>query len=269
MIDIQKLKFNWEIILAGLPFAGYWTAYLYEFGICTYFNIPREFIDVGIDSVLIALTKLFGFTILYFYIKLFLLKMGLMLPRIISNFVASLLLITFSLFAVSILNNFPFLRLLDAVWIPVTFVLFLLIVIIPMLKNRNIKYYLYRPKHKEADNDVDDGQAKSKQSSFFSMPMSKYASLVALWSALIMVAGATSAKFQTSFIVIQGDEELVVLKTYSDYFIGAKLLRESQRFQRKFSLIALNEELVNASYVYLGMLEPDLKLQELNDKLDE
>lgn len=49
------------LLIAGVPAAGYWLAFLYELGYCIYFDIPAQFVDIGLLNVLIAIVGFAGF----------------------------------------------------------------------------------------------------------------------------------------------------------------------------------------------------------------
>jgi hypothetical protein len=49
-----------SVILAAIPAAGYWSAYLYERGYCSYFQIPATLIEVSLNSVLSSTLYLVG-----------------------------------------------------------------------------------------------------------------------------------------------------------------------------------------------------------------
>jgi hypothetical protein len=56
----DRISLTEGLLIAAVPAAGYWFAYLYELGFCKYFNLPSAFVDIGMPTVLGAIVAMLG-----------------------------------------------------------------------------------------------------------------------------------------------------------------------------------------------------------------
>ncbi len=252
MLD-NKLGLSEGLIIAVIPAAGYWFAFLYELGYCKYFDIPVSFVEVGLVNILISLVGilgLIGLANIYANAILFLFKD---IPEAIKS----------ALLRVSVptlfMAGYGLVAKLSSFFIPlivITFPLIFIEFILPCFAQRNVKGYLAKL---EAQKKID--LEHDSFTDLIAKKMSKGSALsillVFILSFVSYFSGGYNAKGQTDFIVLTGEKESVVLKMYNSYFIAASFKRESKSVSAEYKLIPVDENLSIFKFEKIGPLQPN------------
>ena len=253
MID-QKSAIAEGVLIAAITATGYWLAFLYELGYCKYFNIPIEFIEIGILNILVAVIGVFGIlAMLNMYINplhLFVSK----LPRPLK----------FAIYRTSIPIVFiasygAIVRLPTSQWwllfglfvAPLVFFEF----VFPLITQRKTKGYIAKLEAQDKiENDHDtllDMTAKSIGRDKFLIILFFF-----LLSVIAFFSGGFDAKSKHSFVVIKSDQELVSLKTRGDFFLAASFDRKEKIVNAEYTLIPISPQAGQIKYEKIGPLVP-------------
>lgn len=250
----QRLGLTEGLVIAGVPAAGYWFAFLYEFGYCKYFDIPPSFIEIGILNILVAIIGLAGaLALINLYASpLFMLSRGFAQPIRAALFRVSIPLILISGYAlVARFTLIQFMIAAAVLFVPLVFFEF----IFPLLTQRNVPGYLNKL---EAQNEMElehdtlidlAANAVGRRAFLF------FALLLAL-SFLAYFAGGYEAKAQRDFMVVGEKAEKVVLKTISGYLLVAEFDRATKSLSTKFALVSPEQQGFRFNYERVGPLVP-------------
>lgn len=241
-----KNGWNWQTAAAlfGLvaPIA-YGAAYLREWGFCSVFGIPIEFIQLNITTVLIAITSGVGVLFLVFWLAdLFYI---LSQQRRLKNFgpirrrlsLCGLVLIFFGCFSAL----FPPLR--DAWPILVYFLVLLIFTqfVTPLIAQRKIPGYISKL---EAQDRIE--RETPVLLDYFikrvGITIVFLGILIALFLSTMFFVGYNTAMRQTDFLVPSTHEDLVVLRIYGDNLICAPFDIKTREVDKTFLVIKLDDE---------------------------
>ncbi|HKK45796.1 MAG TPA: hypothetical protein VJ964_09755 [Balneolaceae bacterium] len=248
----QKFGLTEGLLIAGVPAVGYWLAFLYQLGYCTYFNIPTSLIEISLLNVLIAIIGLVGFlAIINLYGEpFFWLYKG--LPEVIRPAIVKIgapLIFMCGYAYVTRLSGKPFYVAISIVVIPLLFVEFIL----PLFTQRKTKGYLAKLKaQKKIDYEYDtmmDTLAKNAGKERFLL----FILLFAI-SFITFFAGGYKAKTKTEFIVLTQPVKSIVLKSYDNNFVTAKFDRDSNTVTAKYTLVPIDKS--NFEMDEIGPLKP-------------
>ena len=224
----KRPKFFSEAILAVLiPIFGYLLAFTYEAGFCAYFNIPVDFIEISLISVLKITGTLITITFLIwmFYefldsIKFFNNPIGRALDRIL----IPIILIPIGIYVFDL----PWYYIL--IMYPFIFVLFVL----PLFA-RGIKGYKRKVEY-TLNQDLKDEWLIDKLAKKIGPYTVIFLMFFIVGLGIFSVAGGFLAKKQRIFMVIKSNPELVMLRKYSKNFICASFDRKKKEIKKNFYL---------------------------------
>jgi hypothetical protein len=251
----QRFGLTEGLVIAGVPAAGYWFAFLYELGYCKYFDIPPAFIEIGILNILVAIIGLGGaFALIHLYADpVFVLSRRLAKPIRRALLRISLPVVLFAGYALVVRLTFiQFILVLALFFVPLAFFEF----IFPLITQRNISGYLNKL---DAQNRIE-----LEHDTLMDLVAMAVGRKIFLFSGfLLMVSfvsyftGGYEAKTQRDFMVISEQPERVVLKRNSGYFVVARFEREKKSISKDFALVSTEQELFQFNYERVGPLLPD------------
>jgi hypothetical protein len=251
----NRISLTEGLLIATLPAAGYWFAYLYELGFCTYFNLPDAFIDIGIPAVLKAIVAMFGVLGLIHVFAEIPFRGLSALPRSIAAPIrriglAIILMGGGAMILQSTLIQFMIVASIFAV--PFLFGHFVL----PLFTQRGTSGYLAKleAQHQaelQADSLMDIA-AKKIGASWFRLLF-----LLFLLSFVAYFAGGYNAKVQRSFMVLPGPPELVILKKFGASVVAAAFDRKTQSVSSDYRLISFDNNLGQFRFERVGPLTPN------------
>lgn len=243
------------LLIAGIPVVGYWIAYLYELGYCRWFGVPPNLIEVGVLSVLVAISSLLAVCLALWIFGEMVVGPLRLLPRVLASSVLRLLLMLIPFSAYALVSN---MELSQFLWVTVPIAVIYLFVefVFPLLAQRSISGYIAKM---EAQRKVDlayesllDLVVQRVGFSYFKL----YAAIAVL-SMLAYGAGGLQARLQTDFMVVPGTPASVGIKTYGTYLIAATWDRSTKMLSREFRLIPMDEQLGTVRFDRVGPLEPE------------
>ncbi|ANX03763.1 hypothetical protein [Immundisolibacter cernigliae] len=250
----QRFGLTEGLVIAGVPAAGYWFAFLYESGYCKYFYIPSFFIEISILNILVATIGMVGaLALINLYADpLFMLLSGVARPIRDAILRASIpLIVTAGYALVAHFTLVQFLTFAGAFFVPIAFGEF----IFPLLTQRSTEGYVNKleaqnKKELELDNLIDLVANAIGRRTFLFLALLLALSFVAYF------AGGYEAKTQRDFMVIGEKADKVVLKTIGGHFLIAEFDREAKSLSTKFSLVSLEQDGFEFNYERIGPLVP-------------
>ena len=219
------------VLVALIPFAGYVTAFLYEYGFTSHFKIPAQFITLDWTTVLIAVAAvLFVLVVVFGLLELispfFLPPKGAIQVALLRTVVVSV--------AFCVPNAF-----LARGW------LWVVVPVVPALwaiREFLLPYIFYRGSYVER---LELAQKRGRDRGhderglLARLPRNAFLLLVILawvcWLAYSM--GTSSASGQKEFLVVNTSPEAVVLRSYHDHLVCAYFDRESKEVERSFFVL--------------------------------
>lgn len=250
----QRIGLTEGLLIAGVPVAGYWFAFLYDLGYCRYFDILAWFIDVGILNVFVSTVGLLGLLAL---VSLYANPLFMILRRLPAALRSAFLRIAIPFAFIAGYALVGRLMLCQFVLLFTPFVVLLLFLefIFPLITQRGTRGYLAKldaqnvtePEH----HTLVDAMVRSigrERSLFFY--------LIFVFSFVAYFAGGYNAKAQTDFIVLTGSTELVVLKTYKASFLAAKFDRVARSVSPQYTVIPADTQLFQFKFERVGRLLP-------------
>lgn len=233
---IPKRVITGNFVIAIATVSGYILTILYEWGFCTYFDIPNNLIVPDITTIFFSILLIF-FIIQYLY------YFGYTIPYVLTNYVkmtakdSYLFTLILFYFFVSWIQG----RLLDlgSVIILVLVGVFVLFGIIYKI------YYLYRHKNQLSFKEKLKYYDRDREDNFPLEDNVNKISIVGLWLivvfGLVFAQGFMNAKGQVSFLVARTHPEKVILREYGNIFIMAPLKKNTKTYTRSFSFVAIGE----------------------------
>jgi hypothetical protein len=250
----NRISLTEGLLIAAVPVAGYWFAYLYELGFCKYFNLPAAFIDIGIPTVLGAILAIFVVLSLISIFAELPFTILSALPRSIGAPIrrigfAIILMFGFAIVARYTLMQFMIVASIFAV--PLLFFHF----VFPLITERGTSGYLAKLEaHYRRDlqhESLMDIVAKKVGMSWFRLFFLLY-----LLSFASYFAGGYNARLQSSFMVLPGPPELVVLKQFGGRVVTATFDRKTRTVSPDYRLVSFDSSLGEFRFVRLGPLTP-------------
>lgn len=253
----NRLGITEGVLIAALPVIGYWLAYLYQLGYCTYFNIPTVFIEISILNIMIALVgfasiiasiNFYGEPI-YQFIRIF-------LPHPLNKIFVKILLIVSFILAYSVVKNIS----TESIYFLLLFFAlpYLLVdLILPLFSQKNVKGYLEKLKAQdEVDRNEQGDSLMSKIALGLGRNLFLYIAIFGFISFLVYFAGGYKAKTKSNFIVLNEPFNKVVLKNYRNSFVVADYDSCGQKIYPKFKLVPIDSNLEKITVKKIGSLNP-------------
>lgn len=243
------------LLIAAVPAAGYWFAYLYELGFCKYFNLPAAFIDIGIPTVLGAIVAIFGVLgLIYMFAELPFTILS-AVPRSIGAPIRRMGLAIMIMGAFAIVGRYTlalFMTVAIIFAVPLLFFHF----VFPLITERGTSGYLAKlDAHHRRDLRTDnlmDIAARKIGASWFRLLF-----LLFLLSVVSYFAGGYNARVQSSFMVLPGPPELVVLKQFGTSVVTVTFDRKTRSVSSDFRLISFDNNLGQFRFERVGPLTPN------------
>lgn len=250
----SRLGITEGLLIAGVPVAGYWVAFLYELGYCTYFNIPLSFIEIGILNILVAIVGIAGVLLLIsIHANMFyMLLSGIAQPISFSLLKIGTILILISGYA--LVSRLPFV--LFVIIVAIIIVLFgFLEFIFPLLTQRKVTGYLNKLAAQEKT-ELEHKNIFNFVANSIGRKTVQIILVIFVLSFVAYFAGGYKAKTQRNFMVFVGNGEKVVLKAISGYLLVAEFDRPTKSLSSKFTLVSSEQPEFSFSYERIGPLVP-------------
>jgi hypothetical protein len=248
-----KLGLTEGIVIAGIPAAGYWLAYLYERGYSSYFGIPVSYIRVDVGTVIGATLGMLGILgFVYIFVNIIYILFPRNLNKVVCNLLLRLLFVTALTlgFVISIPSR-DSQKFFFAMWLVFVF----LEIIWPLFAQRKTKGYLSKI---EAQQNLDEtaDTLTNRAASMFPKTFA-VAFLLFLLSEAAYWTGSASARLETEFWQPAGDRSLVVVRHYGDVLIAARYYRSTKTLTGEILILPTNENrALRLDLVNVGPLVP-------------
>jgi hypothetical protein len=251
----NRIRLTEGLLIAAVPAAGYWFAYLYELGFCSYFNLPAAFINIGIPTILGAIVAIFGVLGLIPMFAEIPFRVLSAIPRPIAAPIRSIGLSIILMGGIMVVARFTLIQFMIVASIFAVPLLFFHFVF-PLITQRRTNGYLAKL---EAQHQTDlqadslmDIAAKKIGASWFGLLF-----LLFLLSFVAYFAGGYNAKVRRSFIVLPGPPELVVLKQFGVSVVAATFDRKTRSVSSDYRLISFDNNLSQFRFERVGPLTPN------------
>lgn len=253
-MEKQNIGLTEGIIIATVPVIGYWIAFLFEFGYCNYFNIPSTFVEIGIQNIMIAIIGLLGLLAIIFNFANFFFMSFKWLPKTIKASLQRIFLASAFTYGFFLFNKHPISQVILITSIMFIFLIFIEFVF-PLIRQTKTKGYLEKLK---AQDKFDFEEHTLLDVAAIKIGYNKFLLiyLVFILSFLAYFAGSYNAKYQINFLVLNNEKELVVLKTYSKFFLAAKFDRKTKTIFTEYKLIPVDTQLGIFKFEQIGPLLP-------------
>lgn len=251
----QKFGVTEGLLLAAVPAAGYWLAFLFELGYCGYFDIPTQFVEISITNILFAILGLFGvLATLHMYAQAFY-SVGRHIPQVIRNSLIKLALVSLPMAGIALVDRMSP-RTIAVVFGPLVFSVVFAEFILPLFNHRETNGYLNKLK---AQHKTDIQQPELLD------PIAKAIGRNGLLIILIIIilsfcayfAGGYTAKIKRDFMVVIGHHESVVVKHYSGQFLVSPFNRQHKSISAMYELISPESGRFRFKYERIGPITPD------------
>ena len=249
----KYVNFTEGLVIAAVPIAAYFLAYLYERGYCEFYNIPFMYIDISlinIASTFIAVISTYALFVYFFseLIQPFLDS----IHRSIKWSIIKIFLVIFALVGFSIVFNWSLPTSITIILSTLGLLIFLEF-IFPLLTQTKTPGYINKI---EAQKEID-----FKHDSVIDKFIIKYGLLFFtivyvfyLLSIATYFAGGANARFKTMHLVPTNESNIVYLRKYGDFLISSKFDRSTNMLLNEF--VAENMEGKSLKTEQLGQLVP-------------
>lgn len=256
------------ILIAIISGFAYLFVYLNEFGYVKYFNLPKNFIHISLEQILLnSLIMIFlGFSVILAYFSIYVaynvfLKKVFRRPQsypkdFINAVLRGILLIGF--FGLLFEEYIQIVEFINPLIIRIIELVIVSIIVI-------IYFWRYVLIHLNNNNGENNDKQSSKLAiSIFTYKIQLYSKDIFVFFLLLVcslsfsyLSGYRTAKTGEKFYVVNTNPEMVVLRSYDETLICAPFDRDTNIVQRKFTIVEIKEELgIFASYEHLGRLRP-------------
>ncbi|MDT0602187.1 hypothetical protein [Thalassotalea castellviae] len=227
--------FSESIILAAIPALGYWVAFVYELGYFNYFELPRSFIEIALNSVLLnslsVVSGLFFFFIVFDFIRRAMSGVTEALRYILYR----LLFVCFLVFGFGLIFDKPIEQIQVLLFIVATPIIFKDI-LWPLWSHRHIKGFgnkiaAARKQDLEFDSVTDKLVEKAGIAPFLIVIF------IYLFSIFSYLAGGYQANKQEHFLTSKERPSFILVRKYNDKWLSLKVDVVSQEFHETYELI--------------------------------
>ena len=232
----QNLKiFTESIILAAIPALGYWVGFIYELGYFNYFGLPRNFIEITLNSVLLNSLSVVGglvaFLVLFDFIRRGMSGVTEALKfTLYKILLSSLLVLGFGLvFNTSLIKIVTFLLVLAG---PIIFQEILW----PLWTHRGVKGFgnkvaAAKKKDFEYESATDKIAEKIGMAPFLIITFIYFISIFSY------LAGGYQAKKQEYFLTSESKPSYVLVRRYTNNWLALKVDIKSHEFHKTYELL--------------------------------
>lgn len=256
----KKSKSTLIILATILPFVGYFFSYIYEYGYTTYFNIPKEYIHITLEMILLFCFILFGL------IVFIILQLEYIFPFLAEKFQKNSLnrfIIIRSILIIIIVIYFALIGKTIILWsafIAMIIIFYTVPLITPFFrKDKSISYLDHFQKNIDAD--LKEPTLSTVISDKYS-PWYPFIFIILLFIAQIVYGvGVFSASSRTTYHIINNDSSYVVLKIYGDNIL---MVPPKNIMQEQFNEL----KVVSASSLKEYILTPYIIGNELAETID-
>lgn len=234
-MEMKQNNISDAFLIAALTILGYWFSFLYEYGYLSYFDIPTEFVSVGLPTIFYCLITAFAITLLFLPIINFI---AMCWPNDFRfrNKIFRILLILF----VPVVNFLLFRYRSEDIALYIVFGCWLLIFefLWPIITQSKVKGYFNKIK---ADEDSEDEvQSKilgSRIIDKFGIGGYSLFLLVFLGSTFFVKAGQANAYLKKDFFQLDDNPKLILIRTYEDIYITKAIMNNYSEFSSGFQII--------------------------------
>lgn len=227
--------FTESVILAAIPAMGYWVAFVYELGYFNYFDLPRSFIEIALNSILLNSLSVVSGLILFIIVFDFIRKAMSGVTEALKYTLYKLLLVYFLVFGFGIVFDKPIneIRILLLI---LAGPIILKEILWPLWSHRHVPGFgnkIVAAKKKDFEFDsVTDKIAEKTGANLFLLLMFIY--LISIFSYL---AGGYQANKQEYFLTSEAKPNYVLIRKYADTWLALKIDLESNEFHKTYELV--------------------------------
>jgi len=253
----QNIKiFTESVVLAAIPALGYWVAFIYELGYFNYFDLPRGFIEIALNSILLNSLSVVSGLVLFIMVFDFIRRAMSGVTEALKYTLYKLLFVYFLVFGFGLvfdrsINEIQILLLILAAPIILKEILW------PLWSHRHIQGFGNKvTAAKKTDFEFDsltDKIAEKTGAILFLLLMFIY--LISIFSYL---AGGYQANKQEYFLTSEAKPNYVLIRKYANNWLALKIDLETHEFHKTYELIP-TDKISAFSSTNIGMLK---KIQE-------
>lgn len=222
------------LIVSAVPAVAYWLAYLYQYGYCTFYEIPTIFIEVNLKETLVCVLWI----ILFFFFLSGFSDATLAIFRKIPNVVKSKLRIaTYTVFlstAISFSLKLTLFQFSISV-LPALIGIIIYEFIVPLITHKKYKTYINKLEQAQQDDFANESSIDS-----FAKKIGSYSYTIFFFvftlSVLAIFLGSLSGYLKIDYMISSARDK-IVLKMYDSKFLTAKYNSNNNSYQLLFELI--------------------------------
>jgi hypothetical protein len=232
----QNIKiFTESVILAAIPALGYWVAFVYELGYFNYFDLPRDFIEITLNLILLNSLSVVSGLVLFIIVFDFIQRSMLGVTEALKYTLYKLLFIYFIAFGFGLVfdkTNNEILVLLLILAGPII----LKEILWPLWSYRHIQGFgnkVAAAKKKDFEFDsLTDKIAEKTGATQFTLLIFIY-----LTSIFAYLAGGYQANKQEYFLTSEANPNYVLIRQYANNWLALKIDVETHEFHKTYELI--------------------------------
>lgn len=232
----QNLKiFTESVVLAAIPALGYWVAFVYELGYFNYFDLPRDFIEIALNSILLNSLSVVSGLVLFIIVFDFIRRAMSGVTEALKFTLYKLLFVYFLVFGFGLVFDRPINEIQILLLILAGPIIFKEI-LWPLWSYRDIqgfgnKISAAKKKDFEFDSATDKIVEKTGAAPFLVLI---FLYLISIFSYL---AGGYQAKKQEYFLTSEAKPSYVLIRKYADSWLALKVDVTSHEFHKTYELI--------------------------------
>jgi len=210
------------ILISVLTAFGYITAYCFESGYCTYFNIPTELIEISITRVVTVTLAMFGSLLaLGHFVSPFigLVSSESIVKRLIGKHILVAMFIGIAWWSVNDVSTFAFILIVPVLELYFDF-------IHPLLSKRHISGYANKMTAFQSEFSEERARSIWFNDRIQRLMRRDYAILVLVGLIALMIAsglGRSQAKNQKQFLTTKSPNSIIILRQYGSSLIGVNI----------------------------------------------
>ena len=250
----QRIRFSEVLFVGAAPFVGYWLAYLYEGGYCTFLGVPWILIEVGMMSVLSATVGVVVFLVVVQVAVDILYPAFAFLPSAVKWALTRSLVPALLIGAMHLVTSDPILTVMKST-IMIACIFIGIHFLYPMVSQRRVEGFVAKL---EAESNSElayrsIGVSVAKKVGRRNMLA---ALIFGLLSFSAYLAGGYAARTQEEFIVTSGPPARIVIKKYGDMLLAADFDSTAARIVGPYRLMPANETLGAFTAVTIDDMKP-------------
>jgi hypothetical protein len=236
----QNLKILTEgVILATLPAMGYWVAFVYELGYFNYFDLPRNFVEISLNSILLNSLSVVSGLALFIIVFDFIRSAMIGVTEALKYILYRLLFVYFIVLGFGLVFDRP-INEIKIILLVSGLPLILGEIVWPLWAYRSVpglgnKIAAAKKKDFEFDSVIDILVKKTGATPFILLIF------ICLISTLSYLTGGYQANKQEYFLTSEAIPSYILIKRYADTWLALKIDLETNEFYKTYKLIPANK----------------------------